>query len=113
MQNWLAALSEPTEERVAEACAEDIVVYRYRIFAEREAVAETFTGRAEVLEFLQRSPEGIVWSLVSDDGSTARYHLAMPEHDFENGGTWRYTLREGLLAELHHHADAISQDPPA
>ena len=111
LERWLAAIKQPTEETVAAACAEGVRVLRYNIFEDRDEVGEVFEGREALLAWLQRTPEGIAWSLESDDGAECRYRLETG--DFVNGGTWRYALDgEGLITELHHHADAISLEPP-
>ncbi|HJN73865.1 MAG TPA: hypothetical protein QGF58_08035 [Myxococcota bacterium] len=111
LEAWIRALVSPSEETVAEACAEGVRVYRYRVFEDRGELAETFTGRSELLAWPGRSPPKVAWTIETDDGATARYKLSI--EDFENGGLWHYTLdEEGKVLELHHHADAISQDPP-
>lgn len=111
LKAWIRALSEPSVEAVERACAEGIAVHRYTIFEDRGSLAEVISGHEAVLAWLKRSPEGITWSIESDDGKTARYALEVG--DFNNGGVWHYKLDEdGKLLELHHHADAISQEPP-
>ena len=109
MDAWLAALMNPSEEAVEAACAPNVVIERYGIFEGRDAVAERIEGRAAVLAWLRRSPEGVAWS-VTAEGERWRYRIEI--EGFVNHGWWDATLEDGLLARLEHRADAIDQTMP-
>ena len=76
-------------------------------------VMETFTGLAEVHEWLSITPKGITFSLDGDVEQNAAGHFCarykLEVEDFVGGGSWTFQLTDGLISWLTHQPESFDE----
>ena len=115
---FIAALHHPRDAEVLAAAVTETIELHRHVPGERgaiTAIAESFTGRAQVAGWLARTPPVVRFSL--DGAATAEGELwlvayAIDAGEFHNGGLWRARLaHDGRIALLSHHPFALRDAP--
>ncbi len=114
---FIAALHHPRDAAaVIAAVSEDAQIDRHSPGARGAitAIAESFTGHAEVARWLARTPPVVRFSLagpVVPDGDQWTVEYAIDAGEFHNGGVWRARLAaDGRIAFLSHQPFALPVD---
>jgi hypothetical protein len=116
-QRFVDALNRPRDAAVLGVAVADNVQIDRHAPGERgvAAVAETFTGIAEVARWLARTPLVATFALAGPpwpEADTWGVEYAIVAGEFHNGGIWIARLAgDGRIAFLSHHPSALRDAP--
>ena len=113
IERWVRALNDPQDATlIAAAASEEIEVLRHGTGARRGQVVERFDTTESLLEWVRRSPQGLVFAVSGPVHGPAEHHEAryrVTVEDFEGGGVWRFRADgAGRLTWLEHIPDELA-----
>ena len=111
----LAAYNERgMPDAVTAAFAPTAHIARYGVYTTPRELKETISGNAQIAAWLQKTPDGVVFSCPSEpsrleDGTwVVRYRYCVAQIGFKNGGEWHFTLDASeRIASLVHIPDPL------